>query len=417
MAPGPTERRRPALGDASLRTTAMLVGASAASAALGYLWTVVTGRLLPAAEYADFSAAASIVYFAATAMAPCSQTLAYFTAFWSNSGDFVSAWELERRALRLIAITGLAVSVVVASTSTHLATLLHFRSPESLVLATLAAIGVGALHIKRGRLLGQQQFRRYSANIVGESIARILLSVALLWFAVSASSSLSGYLAALVVALMFLGWKRTPRRAIDMVAIRRYFAPAFAYTIVYAGFQNIDVLIARRLFSASEAGIYGAASFLSRSAGMLVMPFVAFAIPHLVEVAGEPAEMRRRFIRICTQYTVLALSAVTMIGSCSQLIVRFLFGTGYAPAAGLLLPLSAGAALSGFVFLVCQLPVATNRFGFVKWYALGLLGELSGIAAFHRRLIDIALVLIITNVITLALVAPFLRARGYSNAG
>lgn len=389
----------------------MLVAASAVAAGFGYLWTIITGRLLPAAEYSDFSAAASIIYFAATAMAPCSQTLAYFTASSIAAGDLDWALALERHALRVIAGSGLVVISFVAVASRPLATLLHFRSRLCLVLAVAAAIGVGALHVKRGRLLGQQQFRRYSWNLTAESIVRLLLALPLLLLAASASASVAAYVAALLAALALAGWQESNARGVDMASIRRYFAPVFAYTIIYGAFQNIDILIVKRLFPPAEAGIYGAASFLSRAAGMLVMPFVAFAVPHLVEVIGDEAEVRRRFVRICRQYGILATAAVAVIGACRKVIMSLLFGPEYGPAAGLLLPLSVAIALSGLVFLICQLPVAANRFGFVKWYAVGLFVEIAGLAGFHRKLTEIPMILIIANMITLALMLPHVWAR------
>jgi O-antigen/teichoic acid export membrane protein len=239
----------------------------------------------------------------------------------------------------------------------------------------------------------------------------------LLLLAASASASLAAYLVAVLVAMAFADWRKGDLRAVDMPGVLRYLMPVFAYTIIYAAFQNIDVLIVKRLFSPADAGIYGAASFLSRAGGMLVMPFVAFAVPNLVEALDDPAEVRRRFLRICVQYGVLATATVAVIGWGSRIIITLLFGQGYGPAAGLLLPLSTAIALSGLTFLVCQLPVATKRFAFVKWYALGLLVEIAGLAGFHHKLIEIPLVLIVANVITMALMIPHLRTRPDEETG
>jgi O-antigen/teichoic acid export membrane protein len=417
MVPRPNARVKAALLRAGLPPTAMLVAASATAAGLGYLWTIITGRLLPAAEYADFSAAASIIYFAATTMAPCSQTLAYFTASYVAAGDPDSALELERRALEFLAGAGIVVIIVSALASSPLAALLHFRSRLSVVLAAASAAAVGPLHVKRGRLLGLQQFGRYSWNITAELIVRLLLAMLLLLLAASASASLAAYLVAVLGAMAFADWRKGDLRAVDVPGVLRYLMPVFAYTIIYAAFQNIDVLIVKRLFSPADAGIYGAASFLSRAGGMLVMPFVAFAVPNLVEALDDPAEVRRRFLRICVQYGVLATATVAVIGWGSRIIITLLFGQGYGPAAGLLLPLSTAIALSGLTFLVCQLPVATKRFAFVKWYALGLLVEIAGLAGFHHKLIEIPLVLIVANVITMALMIPHLRTRPDEETG
>src|SRR5436305_13269902 len=196
----PNDRIEPVRGS-GLPATAILVVASAAGAGLGHVWTAVTGRLLTAAEYADFSAAASIIYFAATATAPCAQTLAYFTATYSAAGDLDLALALERRAIRVFVLATLLALIVVAAVSSPLAALLHFRSRMSVVLAAVAAVSVGALHVKRGRLLGQQQFRRYAWNVTAESAVRLLVAVLLLFRAASAASSISAYILSMVAAM------------------------------------------------------------------------------------------------------------------------------------------------------------------------------------------------------------------------
>src|SRR5207244_476008 len=115
--------------------------------------------------------------------------------------------------------------------------------------------------------------------------------------------------------------------------------------------------LVKQWFPRDNAGLYGAASFLARAAGMLVMPFVAFTIPHLVEAAADRAEVRRRFIRICLEYGALSVAALLVIAFSGERIVILILGSGYAAAGPLLLPLSTAFALSGFVFLLCQLPV------------------------------------------------------------
>lgn len=155
---------------------------------------------------------------------------------------------------------------------------------------------------------------------------------------------------------------------------------------------------------------------------MLVMPFYAFAVPHLAEVASDPHEVRRRFIRICAQYAALASVALLVLAAGSRLIVIHLFGVAYAEAAPLLLPLGAAIALGGLAFLFGQLPMALNRFGFIAAYAPALALEVTLLACFHRSLPEVALTLVVANVVTLLAMLPFLRpslgsrtpAAGYS---
>src|SRR5687767_1742890 len=99
-------------------------------AVLGLLWTLSAGRFLPPAEYADFTAAASLIYFAAMALGPMSQTIAWFTATSEARGE--SAGNTIRAAeRRIILLCGVAL-LVFATFSPFVSGVLHFRSTRPL---------------------------------------------------------------------------------------------------------------------------------------------------------------------------------------------------------------------------------------------------------------------------------------------
>jgi O-antigen/teichoic acid export membrane protein len=383
---------------------AMLVGASAAAAGLGYAWTLLAGRLLAPYEYSDFSAAVSIIYFGVTALAPLWQTTAAFTAAGGGGGA------LERRLLRLLGASGALLILLTVALASPLASLLRLRSAADGILICLAIVIVGMLHVRRGVQLGEGRFAVYSRSLVVEALLRVILAVTFLHAAHTAASGLGSYVISVALALMIAGRLSTKGDAdVDLAAVGRYFVPIFVYSAAYAGFQNLDVVLVKQWFPAADAGVYGAASFLARGVGMLVMPFYAFAVPHLAEAASDWREVRRRFIGICLQYVALATVALVLLGTCSRFLVMLLFGPAYAAAAPLLLPLGTAIALGGLAFLFGQLPLATNRFGFIGAYAPALLLEVALLAGFHRTLPEVALTLIAANVVTLLSILPFLR--------
>jgi O-antigen/teichoic acid export membrane protein len=363
---------------------ALVVGAGGVAAALGYLWTIVAGRLLTPAEYAGFSAAAAIIYFAVTACLPLMQSVAYFVV----RGDAA----LERRLLTITAIAGAAVVIAGAIAA-------------SLWLA-VSLVTTAALNVRRGVQLGEQRFDAYAWNIAAEAVLRIVFIVAFLQAHRSASSAIASYAASTLIATLLPG--RIRRGGAAVPGFARYLAPMLAYTAIFAAFQNLDVLVARHAFAAADAGRYGAASFLARGAGMLVMPFAAFALPRLAQ-AADAADLRRRFAAICLAYAALAALAVAILGGASAWIVRTLFGTPYAAAAPLLFPLGGAIALSGLVYLVCQLPASGNSFRFLAAYAAGLVLDAALIAVWHGSALQLARSVAAANALTLLLVLPFAR--------
>jgi len=394
------------------RTTGVLVVSGGAAAALGYAWTIVTGRLVTTAEYSDFSAGVSILYFAVTALAPLAQTVAYFTANFLARGEREAAAALQWRILRTAMVAGVAIVLVSAVAAGPLSRALRMREPADIVLVAASLALIACLQARRGVQLGEQRFGSYSFNVAFESVLRMGVAIPLLLAWPRASASLAAYAVSLAMATLLAGGP--PRRGAgtsERVAVLRYFVPALAQTAIYAAFQNIDVLFVKRLFPPADAGAYGAASLLARSAGMLVLPFFALAVPHFVEAGADSAELRRRFLRVCVSYSLLAALAVAVLGGASSFIATRFFGARYAAAAPLLLPLSGAIALAGLVFLMCQLPAARNRFAFVGAYAAGLTLEIALLAWRHGTLHEVTLVLLAANAVTLLLILPFVLSQ------
>jgi len=370
---------------------ALVVGAGGVAAALGYLWTIAVGRLLPPDQYSDFSAAAAVLYFAITAFLPLTQTVAYFVVRGAPG--------LEAKLMK-IALAGGALLVAVGAAA----------AKPLLVLLVLSIMTTAILAIRRGVQLGEQRFAAYAWNIAAESALRLALAIALVQWRPSAVYAIGSYAASTAIAIRLAGLRpRGSEARLEMDAFLRYLTPMLVYTAIFAAFQNLDVVVAKHFFAAADAGRYGAASFLARGAGMLVMPFCAFALPRLVAAAGDPDEARRRFLRICAAYAALAAAAVAILGGASGWIVRLLFGAPYAAAAPLLLPLGGAIALSGLVYLAAQLPVSRNDFRFLGAYAIGLAVDVALLALHHGGALQTAHAVLAADAVTLLLVLPFLR--------
>ena len=156
---------------------------------------------------------------------------------------------------------------------------------------------------------------------------------------------------------------------------------------------------------------YGAASFLARASAMLVTPFYVFAIPHLAEARNDPDDLRRRFLRICAQYTALSAAAVIAIAILRRQLVAVLLGSAYANAQTLLVPISVAIAIGGLAFIVCQLPMTVGSFRFVPWYAAAYVGEIMAVSMWHTTLLRVVYIVIAAQLVALAVIAFHARVK------
>ena len=294
------------------RATALLLAAGAFSAAFGYLWGLIGARFMAPAEYADFTAAASILYFVVIAAAPLSQSVAYFAA---SARDRNEALAIASSVERMVVVYGAAATLVLCIASPLIARAVHFRTPSALVAVFVASYLFALLSVRRGVVQGESRFMPLAANTFFEATFRLIAMFAVCFWLPRAYTGLATHAVTALIAMLLLPFPHTRARA-PLGPVWRYLASAFGATAMYAAFLNTDVVLARIFFPAADAATYGAASFLGRASAMLVTPFYVFAVPHLVEARNDRDDLRRRFLRICAQYTALAAAGVIAMPSC-----------------------------------------------------------------------------------------------------
>jgi len=394
MSAGPSIERRSGMQDwAALVLSACIV------AVLGLLWTLSAGRFLPPPEYADFTAGASLIYFAAMAFGPLSQTIAWFAATREES-----AGNAIRAAERLVLMLGVAALVVFAVVSPWVSGTLHFRSarPLFVVLIVVPILAISA--IRRGFVQGLERFPLYSASISFEAIVRVGLLFLAFALVRDAASSLVTYAVANAIAVLLLPVAPAQGDA-DLRPLFRFFSLSFLATVIYSAFLYSDILMVKLFFDTNRAALYGAASFVAKGVGMLVAPFYVYAVPYFAR-AADPEEMRRRFARLCLGFLGLELIAVAALYVLRGPIIALLLGARYTDAAEIILPISIAVAVGGFTFIAVQALAARERFDFVPWYAAGYLVQLAAVALWHETLTQVAFAIAGTQLVTLMLMAP-----------
>ncbi len=386
------------------RHAVALVASGIAAALLGYVWVLSAGHLLPVRAYADFTAAASLVYFVAIATAPVSQTVAFFTAVANREHRPLGG--MIRRLERFIATIGSLVIVGVAALAVLLDKATGLWPPTLLVAIAASAVAVSLVSVRRGYLQGEMQFDRYSVNITIEGLGRLVIAFAVCWLMPTAAAAVAAYAVASLAALALLPSVPSDGSA-RLRPLLAYFGPALLTTVVYSAFLNFDILLVRYFFPTAEAAVYGASSFVARGVGMLVMPFYVYAIPQLAAVAHDRAEVRRRFLRICAGFGGLELLAIAGLAIVREPLVAVLLAPSYAAAASLVLPISVMVAVGGLAFIACQLPASRGDFGFLPLYAAGFIVELAAVTFWHATLLQAIAAMLASVCLTLVLVGAY----------
>jgi O-antigen/teichoic acid export membrane protein len=397
-----------------LRRVTELMGVAGASALLTMSYIVVTGRLLGPAEYSDFSAALSLIYFFAVTTSPMTPTVGRMVARLNVRGDHAGIATLRNAVIRRAVLwCGLAAGTGIAL-SPWIARWLNFRSAAAVALALTASSLCAIVSVDRGLLHGLLQVRQYNLNTFVEAFVRCFGALALLlWVSASAAASLSTYVAGfaaaeLMILFSFRGELKSEGRAVDWTEFKRLLVPMSILMIAVAVFQNTDMLAVKRWMPASQAGFYGAASALGRSFGVVFVPLYVFSGPVLAAAHEQRRRVTAEALRLCGWFVAASVVPLTLFVLWPRPLVTLLYGKTFAPAASLIVPVAGVAIVTYLALLAVQVFITLGDFRFLSVYAVAAALQIVLLALYHDSFRTVLTVLYVCQSAVLLIVGAML---------
>jgi len=365
-------------GGAGIRSS-LTVGASIALWSLGaFAFYLVAGRALGPGPYGLAAALQSVIVVAATPIIALQWSTARVVA-GHRGPERPAALAVYRRAMIVSTTYAVALAVVASVVTIGLSATGDAIPTAPLIITYFAVVAMVPLLIGLGALQGEHRYTGYAWSYGVTGVLRAPLLVVLLLLPVGQvdATVLSVGLAIAVgaswVVVLTRRDLRTPGRP-DR-ALWRNFVRALPATGVgltgIAMLTNIDVVAAKISLSATDAGLFGAASVIAKS--LMVVP-QALTIVLLPRVAASEAEGRRTGSLLAAGILVMVVAGVLAMAICyplEQPIIDIAFGSQFEGAAPLLIPFFGATTLLGALLILVNHHVARNDHRFV-WAVGGL---------------------------------------------
>jgi O-antigen/teichoic acid export membrane protein len=246
-----------------------------------------------------------------------------------------------------------------------------------------AAAGVPAtggmwllLCLQRGLLQSARAYREVGLSILFEALGRLAVAVAFVSLGLGVTGAYLGTLSSLAltaVALELLlrrrlgaparGTRQHPLRALARDAA----LPIAALTLV-AALQNLDVILAKHVLTASVAGVYAATTVAAKAVVWIAVGLGLWVLPEATRRAAAGGDPRSVLVRALLVIAALSACALTIFGP--ELLLRTAFGPTYESGADVLLTLGAAYTLLAASYLCVQFQLGLHRRAFALVLAL-----------------------------------------------
>lgn len=392
------------------QTGAIMAVAMAVMNVATYGYTMVAARLLGPASYSAFAAVMGLLLVLSVLQLGLQTTGARRVAAQPDS-----VAEVERELLRV----SLAVSAVLAVACLVLAPaiddLLRLGSVPTALLVGLTAFPMTLMGAQAGILQGERRWQALAVLFVSAGLSRLLVgTVLLLWRpeeAVAVAAVMVSFVAPVVVGWWALRRSAPGRVEVDTGldhgarSILRETGRNSHALLAFLAVSNADVIVARDVLDAHDAGLY---------AGGLILVKAVLFLPQFVVIVAFPsmsdADVRRQALhRSLALVVVLGGLSVLAAWILSGVALVFVGGPQYAEIQGQLwLFAILGTVLSLLQLVVYSVVARQARFSvYVIWVALAaLLVASRGVDGTTSLLLT---VLAVDTVLLAALLAVSLR--------
>ncbi len=303
----------------SVQGTAIVGAGLLVSQVIAMLQMLVVSRLLGPVEFGVFGALAVILLLGSTAMAATQVVIARHVASGSS--------ERHVGALSVL-VVGVVTFGLTALVAPLLSTLLDLGAVAGLILVAATFVPFAITGAQLGLLQGAERHRRLAALYVVATGARVLGAIVGAAVGASADSTVLGLavgasLGALAGQFLLVGqpaWGVREEGAREFLV--EVFHAAHALIALYA-LTNLDVLLARAVLPAYDAGLYAAGALVARAVFFLPQAVLVAAFPRMV--AGARGAQRQAVIAVA----VLGLLATAVVALMPTLVITIMAGSQY----------------------------------------------------------------------------------------
>ncbi|WP_130735763.1 oligosaccharide flippase family protein [Flavobacterium sp. J27] len=372
-----------------------------------YLYNLLLGRFLGPKAFAD----AAILITFLLVLSFVGMTFQIVTTKYSVLLEEPIKNKFIQLMTKVSILAGIGIGSFFMFFSKDLQNVLH---TETQTMFQLFGIGIPfyfLMSVNRGIYQGAQNLKQLSVTYITEMVARLFLTVVLLYFTLQLPNTVLvafGIVVSFIFGLFPLQKrvfqkKEAKRAVLEMKPILTFFVLTAFYELTQIIINNSDVILVKHFFNNTEAGYYASLALIGRVVYFVTWIFVMLLLPKVIQLQKEGKQTEPMLMKYVLFISFFSSSIVLVTFIMPELIVKIMFGNAYLAIA----PLLWKYALATAVFAVAN--VFAYYFLSIGNYVPVIVSAFLGIVQvglllfFHNSLHQVVYMQIIAMIFLLAL--------------
>ena len=293
-----------------------------------YGFTMIAARLLGPQNYGGFAAIMNLLLVGSVAALGLQATAAR-----RISADPDHVHHIESEVLRVTYRAAVALGLLMLVLAPVINIVLKLDDLPTAILVAFYAVPMTIMGGQAGVLQGERRWQALAWVYVANGVPRILVGTALLMWRPTEFVALLGAAIGMCVPV-FVGWFALRHRehsaarneAHEGRAIVRESIHNTQALFAFFALSNADIIIARNILDAHDAGLYASGIILTKALLFLPQFVVVVAFPSM----STPHERRRALTGSLGLITVIGLAGIAAAWALSSLAMVFVGGQEYA---------------------------------------------------------------------------------------
>ncbi|MCX6748494.1 MAG: oligosaccharide flippase family protein [Candidatus Pacearchaeota archaeon] len=369
---------------------------------LNYIFQMSMAKMLSVEDYGVLATLMSIVYIFGIP-SEAIQTLASRYASKFNSTGIIKDFLIKslKRMGKYLFFFFFAFLVV----SIWLSSFLGIKFALFFITG-LTLFGSFLVPINRGILQGRKKFMAMGMNMVFESAFKIMISILLVFLSFKVYGAMMGVVFGILFAfaISFLSMKeilksKRKKENLEFSFGARGIIAICAIVLMY----SLDIILARRFFTAEVAGQYAFISLIGKAIIFANLAIGKAMFPISSEKFNKGKTTKGLLKKSMTLVCIISAIALIFYFFMPQLIVKILslWDTKYLPAANILFLVGLGFAFVSLSNVIILYKLSINKTKYFYWLLIFPVLQVIFLSLFHSSLREFSLGLVISNVLML----------------